>query len=123
MSREKILALFEFIGVVMALPEVDDEKLYEEIKPTAEEQQMSLLTIAERKGREVGLVEGREEGLKQAIADILEIKFGVGALRLGSQIEPIASVEVLQKIRAGLKQAQSLEEAEAVILAHAQSRA
>lgn len=96
---------------------------------------MSLFTIAERKGREAGLEEGRvecreagfvagrEEGLKQAIADILEIKFGVGALRLGSQVERVASVEVLQKIRAGLKQAQSLAEAETVILAHAPSRA
>jgi len=46
MSRETVLALYEFIGVVMALPEHEDEKLYEEIKPTTEERQMSVLAIA-----------------------------------------------------------------------------
>lgn len=80
---------------------------------------MSVLAIAERKGRE----EGREEGLKQAISDILEIKFGVGALGLFRYVAPIASLEALQKIRAGLKLAQSLEGAEALILAHAEERA
>lgn len=130
LSREEVGALFEFISVVMALPEIEDEKLYEEIKPTAEEQQMSLLAIAERKGREAGLVagrvegrvegreEGREEGLKQAIADVLEIKFGVSALGLFRNVEQLTSLEVLQKVRAGLKAAHSLEEAEALILAH-----
>jgi len=66
--------------------------------------------------------EGREEGLKQAISDILEIKFGVGALGLVHRVEPITSLDVLKEIRAGLKQAQSLEEAEALILAHARER-
>jgi hypothetical protein len=65
MSREMIVALYEFISVLMALPEAKDEELYDEIKQTSEETQMSLLTIAERRGREEGL----EEGLKQTISE------------------------------------------------------
>jgi hypothetical protein len=107
MSHDTVLALFEFISVVMALPEAKDEELYDEITPTAEEKHMSLLAIAERKGI--------EKGLQQTLADILEIKFGVGALSLAAQVEQIESLEVLQKIRAGLKQARTLEEAESVI--------
>jgi hypothetical protein len=71
---------------------------------------MSLLTIAERVGR--------EEGLKEAISDILEIKFGVAGLALFDHVEQVTAIETLQKIRAGLKQAQSVAEAEALIRAH-----
>lgn len=115
LSHAAVVSLFEFIGVVMALPEAKDEELYDEITPTPEEQQMSLLTIAERRGLEKGLEQGFEQGLQQTIADILEIKFGVAALALAAQVEQVASLEVLQKNRAGLKQARSLEEAESVI--------
>ncbi len=123
MSRATIVTLFEFISVVMALPEAKDEELYEEITPTTEEKNMSLLAIAERKGLEKGIEQGREQGieqgieqgLKETIADILEIKFGVGALAFIPQVEQIDSLEVLRKIRAGLKQARSLAEAEAVV--------
>lgn len=131
MSRATALSLLEFISVVMALPEAKDEELYEEIAPTTEEQNMSLLAIAERKGlekgleqglvqglvrgREQGIEQGIEQGLKETIADILEIKFGVGALAFIPQVEQIDSLEALRKIRAGLKQARSLAEAESVI--------
>jgi len=107
LSRETIVALFEFIGVIMALPEVKDEELYDEINKTTEEKQMSVLAVAERVGM--------KKGLKQTISDILEIKFGMAGLELFKPVEQITDLEVLQKIRTGLKQARSLEEAEALI--------
>ncbi|MCI0696642.1 hypothetical protein L0337_32150 [candidate division KSB1 bacterium] len=76
---------------------------------------MSILTTAER----VGIKKGREEGLKEAISDILEIKFGVVGRELLDHIEQVADIETLQKIRAGLKQAKSVAEAKALIHAHA----
>jgi flagellar biosynthesis/type III secretory pathway protein FliH len=103
----------------MALPEAKDEELYEEIEQTTEEKQMSILAIAERKGLEKGHAEGLEKGLKKAISDILEIKFSVVGLELFDHVEQIADIEVLEKIRTGLKQAQSVAEAEALIRAHA----
>lgn len=111
MSREMIVALYEFLDVVMALPEAKDETLHEEIKQTLEENKMSILTTAERVGM--------KKGLKEAISDILEIKFGVVELELFDHVEQIADIEILEKIRAGLKQAQSVAEAEAVIRIHA----
>lgn len=115
MSRETVVALYEFISVIMALPEPQDEALYDEIKQTSEETQMSLLAIAERKGRE----QERVLGLREMISDILEIKFGVVGRELVDHLEQITDIETLQKLRAGLKQAQSVAEAEALIRAHA----
>lgn len=127
MTHAAAQSLFEFVSIVMSLPEAKDEELYDEITSTAEEQNMSLLAIAERKGIEKGveqgLEQGLERGLQQTIADILEIKFGVAALALISHVEQVASVEVLQKIRVGLKQARSLEEAEALIRTFVAARA
>jgi len=100
---------------------------------TTEEKQMSILAIAERKGREKGLEEGLEKGLekgreegrllvREMISDILESKFGVAALGLFAHVEPITDLEALRKIRSGLKRAQSVEEAEALMRAHATAR-
>ena len=94
---------------------------------------MSILAIAERKGLEKGLEKGREEGfekgreegwrlVREMISDILEIKFGVAALGLFVDVEQITDLEALRKIRSGLKRAQSVEEAEALIHALAKVR-
>jgi hypothetical protein len=88
------------------------------MKQTTEETQVSLLSTAERIGMKRGIEQGREEGLKEAIADILEIKFGAAGLGLFGHVKQITDLEVLRKIRAGLKQAQSVAEAEALIRVH-----
>jgi len=118
LSRETIIALFDFIGVIMALPPANDEKLHDEIEQTSEEKQMSILAIAEQKGLEKGRLLALE-----MISDILEIKFGVAGLSLIDYLEQITDLEALRKIRAGLKQARSVAEAEALIhaLTNAQS--
>jgi len=63
---------------------------------------MSILAIAERKGREKGLDEGRLL-VREMISDILEIKFGVAGLELFDSVAHIADLEVLRKIRLDLK--------------------
>jgi hypothetical protein len=112
MSRETIVALYEFISVIMALPEAKDEALYEEMEQTTEEKQMSILAIAERRGREEGRLLVRE-----MIADILEIKFGVAGPELFDAVKRVTDLDALREIRLGLKQARSV--AEALIQAHA----
>jgi len=118
MSREMILALYEFIGVIMALPQVKDEALYDEIEQTTEEKQMSVLAVAERVGIKKGMEQGMEQGIRETISDILEIKFGVAGLALFGQVEQITGLEALRKFRAGLKQTRSVAEAEALIQAY-----
>jgi hypothetical protein len=106
----------------LEIHQAKDEELYEEIEQTSEEKQMSILAIAERKGLEKGLEKGREEGrllVREMISDILEIKFGVAGLGLFGPVEQITDIEALRKIRVGLKQVQSVAEAETLIRAHA----
>ena len=93
---------------------IHDEELIEEIKQTTEEKQMSVLAVAERVGM--------KQGLKEAISDILEIKFGMTGLALFNRVEQVTDLESLQKIRTGLKQAKSVAEAEALIHAYAKER-
>jgi len=83
---------------------------------------MSLLAIAEQVGVKKGMVQEKVQCLKETISDILEIKFGVVGLELFDHVEQITSIEALQKIRAGLKRAQSVAEAEALIHAYAKER-
>lgn len=121
-SREMVLALYEFIDVVMALPEADDEALYEEIKQTVEERKMSVLTTAERigmkRGIQQGIEQGIEQGLKEAISDILEIKFGTAGMALFDAVAQVSHVETLRKIRNDLKHAKTIADAEESIRAH-----
>jgi hypothetical protein len=53
------------------------------------------------------------------ISDVLEIKFGVAGLELLDAVKQITDLDALRAIRLGLKQAQSVAEAEALIRAHA----
>jgi len=118
LNRETILALYEFLDIVMALPEVKDDELHEEIKQSKEESKMSIITTAERIGMKKGMEQGIEQGIREMIADILEIKFGVAGLALYDQVAQITGLEALRKFRAGLKQTRSVEEAETLIHAH-----
>jgi hypothetical protein len=123
LNRETILALYEFLDIVMALPEAKDDELNEEIKQTSEENKMSIITTAERIGMRKGREEERILGLREMISDILEIKFGVVGLELFDPVEQVPDIETLQKIRAELKRVQSIAEAEALIRAHVKERA
>jgi len=114
MSREMVLAIYEFIDIVMALPQAKNKELHEEIKQTTEEKKMSILTTAER----IGMT----QGVKQAISDILEIKFGMVGLELFDHVEEDADLEILEKIRLGLKRAQSIAEAKALFRTYAKGR-
>lgn len=122
LTREMVGALYEFIDVVMALPKIEDEKLYEEVKQITEEKAMSVMTTAERVGMKKGVKRGVKRGLYLTIADILEIKFGAAGVLLASQVRLLSDIDTLQKIRAGLKQMNTIMEAEALIEAYLQEQ-
>jgi len=56
------------------------------------------------------------------ISDVLEIKFGVSGLSLFNPVEQIIDLEALRRIRIGLKQARSFEEAETLIRTYVKAR-
>jgi hypothetical protein len=104
----------------MILPGELEKELTEEIIKIEEDRKMSIITSAERigieKGKMEGKIEGKIEGLQEGIFDIFEIKFGKNIYELFAQVQQIQDIEILQKIRHGLKKAQTLEETKNLIL-------
>ncbi len=118
LKRETIYAIYQFIEWLMELPEELEEQLYQEIKEQ-EDETMSLLTIAEKKGLEQGLQQGLQQGIQQgviqglqkAIQTALEIKFGTEVWAIfNTEIEDIKSVEMLEKVLREANLATSLED-------------
>jgi hypothetical protein len=108
LTRETIFFLYQFIDLIMNLCEELEIEITEEIIKLEEDRKMAIITSAERKGR--------IEGLQESIYDIFEIKFGRNIYELYAQLKQIRDIEVLQKIRLGLKKANSLEETRNLIL-------
>jgi len=120
LTRDIIFLLYQFIDLIINLSEEFEIALTEEILKIEEAKKMSIITSAERigieKGKKEGKKEGKIEGLQESIYDIFEIKFGKNIYELFAQVKEIQDIEILQKIRLGLKKAQTLEETKNLIL-------
>ncbi len=128
LTRDIIFILYQFIDLIMNLSDELEQELIEEIETIEEAKKMSIITSAERigiekgkkegmeKGLEKGMMKGKIEGLHESIYDIFEVKFGKNIYELFAQVKQIQDIEILQKIRVGLKKAQTLEETRNLIL-------
>jgi predicted transposase YdaD len=121
LKKETLLAIYKFIDLIMELPAALDTKINEKVKNIEEAKKMPYITFAERYGRKEGRKEGRREGrkagvlaLRQAIAIIIEMKFGEAGQRLTARVGRIRKLEALQRFMEKLKHAQSLSEAEKI---------
>ena len=74
---------------------------------------MTFITTAERVGMEKGLAEGlekgreegREEGLLAGIEALLEVRFAAAGLALMPEVRQIQDADLLRRILASIKQA------------------
>ncbi|MGH7451805.1 MAG: hypothetical protein ACRENG_10695, partial [bacterium] len=103
-KRDKIWTIYKFVDWMMILPKEMNNELFAEIKAIEEVKKMPYITTAERIGM--------EKMGQQAIATILEIKFGEAGQRFSERAYKMDNVEALQKLMAELKHAQSLADAE-----------
>ncbi|MDQ7065023.1 MAG: cytosolic protein, partial [candidate division KSB1 bacterium] len=115
LSREIVLALYKFIDWIMTLPTLLEDQLFNEITEFEEKKNMPVLTTAEKKGIQQGIQRGTIAGLKMALQDILELKFGEAGKNLYQKIEPVEDLEVLQHLRHALKKAKNVAAAEKII--------
>ncbi|MCU0642821.1 MAG: cytosolic protein [bacterium] len=120
LTRDIIFILYQFIDLLMNLSDELEQELIEAIEAIEEAKKMSIITSAERigieKGKKEGMEKGKIEGLHESIYDIFEVKFGKNIYELFAQVKQIQDIEILQKIRVGLKKAQTLEETRNLIL-------
>ena len=77
------------------------------------------------RGRQEGIERGRQEGMRQGIIfgieTVLEVKFGVEAKPLLSQIRNIRDIDVLQNIQSFLKAAKTVDEVKSFITPYART--
>ncbi len=104
MKRDVILKVYKFVDWIMTLPKELNKEIHAAVKSIEEAQKMPYITTAEQIGR--------EEGLAQGLAAILEIKFGEAGQRLGERAFQIEDFERLKNIMAKLKSIKSLSEAQ-----------
>jgi len=71
---------------------------------------MTYITSIEEIGIEKGRVEGRLEGLIEGIAGMLDLKFGDAAAPVIAEIRLIADLEMLERVKHGIKPAQTLDD-------------
>lgn len=111
-DRERIVQLFRFIEWLLRLPPELEDRTWREIRAFEEAEQMTYITYGER----IGLERGRVEGLQEAIAFGLELKFGDAGADLLPGIRQIADPTTLHAIMAQLKTATTLDDVRAAYL-------
>lgn len=113
-GKDDILELLRFIDWIMVLPDAFAERFDDEIVRYEEEQKMQYVTTFERigikKGREEGRQEGREEGwqegrqegflqnAREAVVEILQIRFESVPENLVEAINAINDLEFLKHL-------------------------
>ena len=75
-NRERVLSLFGFIDWLLALPPEHEARVLREVEAIEEERKMPYVTSAERIGLARGLGQGRVEGKRLAIREIVRARFG-----------------------------------------------
>lgn len=70
----------------------------------------SVERLAREEGRDQGLGEGEEKGLREGIALALEVKFGAAARRLMPKLRRLHDVRKLRAVGRAIKSAKSLED-------------
>jgi hypothetical protein len=99
MAPEDVRRLFAFIDWVMELPGPLEDLFWDEVDAYQREKAMRFISIAER----MTLVEGLLQGIEVA----LDVKFGAAGLELMPDLRRIRDPELLRKVLARIKTADS----------------
>jgi len=111
---EQVRLAFRFVDWLLRLPDGLKTQFAQELRTFEEERQMTYITSIEEigieKGRIEGRIEGRAEGLIEGIAGMLDLKFGDAAAPLIAEIQAITDLETLERVKVGIKPAQTLDD-------------
>ena len=109
-SKEQVIRLYRFIDYVLKLPKLKALQFKHELKLFEEGRRMPYVTSTEMIAREEGLLQGISQGVirgqletaKEAVLEILEVRFGNVASGIK---EKIASCGDLNRLKKALRQA------------------
>jgi len=113
-GRENIVELFRLIDWFIALPEWEEERLWQEIQTLEEDKNMPYVTSVER----IGIKKGQKEGKQQDIVRILEVRFEDVTQELKLLIGKLEDLELLGNLLAQAVTTPSLDEFKSVVSQH-----
>ena len=112
-SREQVIRLYRFLGYLMRLPSDLALKYRKELESIEGELSMPYITdterLARREGRAAGLTEGQLQGLREAVIDALEARFGEIPYPTREAIGRVGSDAALRKLHRLAVTAKSLD--------------
>jgi len=119
-GREEILHVFRFLDGILALTNLEKEKIIYNELLSKEVREMAYLTNFERLAIEKGIKQGLEQGeqigmvrnARELVMDALEVKFGMVPEELQTKLQQIQEREVLRQLLRQAIVVSSLEEFE-----------
>lgn len=101
-SKEQVIRLYRFIDYVLKLPKLKALQFKQELELFEEGRRMPYVTSTELIAREEGLLRGQLETTKEAVLEVLEVRFG----NIASVIkEKITGCGDLNRLKKALRQA------------------
>jgi len=101
-SKEQVIRLYRFIDYVLKLPKLKALQFKKELELFEEGRRMPYVTSTEMIAREEGMLRGQLETVKEAVLEILEVRFGSVASGIK---EKITSCGDLNRLKKALRQA------------------
>lgn len=97
-QREDVIGLFCFIDWIMRLSEEMEESFWAEMRQYEEDKKMEYVTSVERIGIKKGIQQGILQSTREAVIDILEVRFEVVSGSIVKTINGIDDPSVLKML-------------------------
>jgi hypothetical protein len=113
-TKEQVIRLYRFIDYILTLPKPKALQFRKELKEFEEGRKMPYMTSTERIAREEGMMQGITQGItegmmqgisrgqlenaREAVLDILEVRFGQLAAAMQEKINSCADLRKLKKV-------------------------
>jgi len=87
-----------YLDWLLALPKEYDLRVWDRVKELTKGKTMPYVTLAERYGKEKGLIEGRKEGRYEAIEVVLDLRFPGSPAKLMPQVRQVEDLDKLHEL-------------------------
>ncbi|MCP4365042.1 MAG: hypothetical protein GY800_07045 [Planctomycetes bacterium] len=91
-TKEQVVRLYRFIDYILTLPTPKALQFKKELELFEEGRKMPYVTSTEMIAREEGLLRGQLETVKEAVLEILEVRFGSVASGIKEKITSPAAI-------------------------------
>jgi len=109
-SKADILELFRFIDWLMALPDEMETAFTDTLRAFEEEMKMPYVTSVERRGIQQGLQQGLVQNAREAVVDILEVRFETVSHSIVKTVQEMDDLSMLKILHRKAAKVGTMEE-------------